>query len=223
MKAEALFEFFNGVLGTPTQRQRVINLDLLDMPQIDLSELSARFTEEEVPDIIRSLPSNKAPASDGFPARFLQLAWGTIRTEVMLAFDVFWHLDTRKFHVINEAIMVLLPKCQNAESIKDYSPISIIHVLGKLFSKVPVNRLAPPFDELIHVTQSAFVNLLCSVLDQVVSHKKALFAAPEGRHLENLWLCVGHSFLMSWSLLASQSHGGNGFRYFYPQPVREFS
>jgi hypothetical protein len=72
--------------------------------------------------------------------------------------------------------MVLLPKCQNAESIKDYSPISIIHVLGKLFSKVPVNRLAPPFDELIHVTQSAFVNLLCSVLDQVVSHKKALFA-----------------------------------------------
>jgi hypothetical protein len=88
-KAEALFEFFNGVLGTPTQRQRVINLDLLDMPQIDLSELSARFTEEEVPDIIRSLPSNKAPASDGFTARFLLLAWGTIRTEVMLAFDAY--------------------------------------------------------------------------------------------------------------------------------------
>jgi hypothetical protein len=31
-KAEALFEFFNGILGMPAQRQMVLNLDLLDLP-----------------------------------------------------------------------------------------------------------------------------------------------------------------------------------------------
>jgi hypothetical protein len=88
-KAKALFEFFNEVLGTPLQRQQVINLDLLDLPQIDLSELSARFPEEEVLNIIRSLLPDKAPGPDEFTTRFLQLAWGTIKTEVMLTSDAF--------------------------------------------------------------------------------------------------------------------------------------
>jgi hypothetical protein len=69
----------------------------------------------------------------------------------MLAFDAFWHLDIRKFHAINEALMVLLPKSQNAETIKEYRPISLIHVLGKLFSKVLANWLTPRLEEFIHV------------------------------------------------------------------------
>jgi hypothetical protein len=94
---------------------------------------------------------------DGFTARFLQVAWDTIRADIMMTLDAFWHMDIRNFHTINEAIMVLLPKYQNAECIKDYRPISLIHVLMKLFSKVLANHLAPRLDELIHVTQSAFI------------------------------------------------------------------
>jgi hypothetical protein len=55
----------------------------------------------------------------------------------MSAFDSFWYMDTRNFHTINEALMVLLPKSAEVVAIKDYHPISLIHVLGKLFSKVP--------------------------------------------------------------------------------------
>jgi hypothetical protein len=65
-------------------------------------------------------------------------------------------MDTRKFHVINEAIMVLLPKSPDTAVIKNCHPISLIHVLGKLFSKVLVNQLAPRLDELAHITQKAF-------------------------------------------------------------------
>jgi hypothetical protein len=87
----------------------------------------------------------------------LSAVWDTIKMDIMLAFDAFWHLDTRKFHAINEAIMILLPKCQKMECIKDYRPISLIHIIGKLFSKVLANRRAPRLDELIHATQSVFV------------------------------------------------------------------
>jgi hypothetical protein len=114
-----LFNFFDEVLGTPSQRQKVINLELLDLPQLDLSTLSVRFSEEEILVVIRSLPLNKAPGPDGFTMRFLQVAWPTVKLKVMCAFDVFWHLDTRKFHTINEAIMVLLPKASNVISIRD--------------------------------------------------------------------------------------------------------
>jgi hypothetical protein len=75
----------------------------------------------------------------------------------MNAFDSFWHMDTRSFHAINDALMVLPPKTTEAVTIKDYHPISLIHVLGKLFAKVFANRLTPRLSELIHVSQSAFI------------------------------------------------------------------
>jgi hypothetical protein len=70
-KAEALFDFFDDVLGTLSQRHREINLDLLDLPQLNLSTLSERFTEQEVLSVIHSLPLDKAPGLDGFTTRFL--------------------------------------------------------------------------------------------------------------------------------------------------------
>jgi hypothetical protein len=75
----------------------------------------------------------------------------------MAAFDAFWYLDTHNFHAINEALMVLLPKSADIVAIKDFHLISLIHVLGKLFSKLLANRLAPRLGELVHVSQSAFV------------------------------------------------------------------
>jgi hypothetical protein len=68
----------------------------------------------------------------------------------MAAFDAFWRLDTINFHDVNEALLSLLPKSPKAETLKDFRPISLIHLLGKLFSKVLVNRLAPRLSSLIH-------------------------------------------------------------------------
>jgi hypothetical protein len=116
-----------------------------------------RFTEDEVLRVIHFLPPDKAPGPDGFTTHFLRVVWATIRLELMQAFDALWHMEARKFHAITEAIMVLLPKTSEAAVIKDYCSISLIHMLGKLFSKVLASHLAPRLGELIHITQSAFV------------------------------------------------------------------
>jgi hypothetical protein len=80
-----------------------------------------------------------------------------VKLDVMRAFNAFWHLDTRKFHTIKEAIMVLLPKTLDAATIRDYWSILFIHVLEKLFSKVLTNCLVPRLSKLIHISQSAFI------------------------------------------------------------------
>jgi hypothetical protein len=54
--------------------------------------------------------------------------------------------------------MVLLHKTQALMGLKDYRPISLIHSIGKLFSKGLAMRLAPRMHELIKPNQSTFIH-----------------------------------------------------------------
>jgi hypothetical protein len=82
-------------------------------------------------------PPDKALGPDGFMARFLQVAWPVIRVDIMWVFYALWHADTRSWHAINQALLVLLPESPNVCTIKDFRPISLIHVVGKFISKGP--------------------------------------------------------------------------------------
>jgi hypothetical protein len=70
--AEATFTHFEGLLGTSVDRMHPLDLDFPGTHSEDLSELEAALTEEEIWEVIRRLPSGKAPGPDGFMAEFLQ-------------------------------------------------------------------------------------------------------------------------------------------------------
>lgn len=53
--------------------------------------------------------------------------------------------------------MILLPKEKSTTTIKDYCPISLIHCIGKLISKVPANCLSLHLKDMIHHGQSVFI------------------------------------------------------------------
>jgi hypothetical protein len=156
-KAVAAFNFFDNIPGYLAQRCHTINLEVLSLPSLDLEDLSSRFTEFEILDVIKALPPDKAPGPDDFTAKFLQSTWHIIRADLMAAFDAFWQLDSRNFHDVNEALLTLLPKSAMASSLKVYMPISLIHMVGKLIFKVIANRLALRLGALVHPSQSAFI------------------------------------------------------------------
>jgi hypothetical protein len=155
--AVAALDFFEQVLATPSAHARRIKVERIDLPHPDLTGISSQFTKEEVWSVIHSLPPDKAPGPDGFTTHFVQTAWPVIMHDIICAFDAVGSMDTRDFHNINEASTTLIPKTAEAKGIKDYRPISLIHVVSKLFSKVLANRLSPKLQELVHVSQSAFI------------------------------------------------------------------
>jgi hypothetical protein len=119
--------------------------------------MGACFTEAEVRATIKVPSPDKSPGSDGYTARFLQVSWERIRPDIMAALDAFWCLDTHDLHATNDALLVLLPKSSEAATIRDYCPISLIHLIGKLISKILANRLAPWLNSLFLGSQSAFI------------------------------------------------------------------
>jgi hypothetical protein len=84
--------------------------------------------------------------------------------------------------------LTLLPKSAEAVALKEYRPISLIHLFGKLISIVPANRLAPRLHELVHLSQSVFVKgrLLHDNFRFVHASTRMLHA----RHMSHLLLKV---------------------------------
>jgi hypothetical protein len=156
-KVDVVFNFFNHVLATPPLHTCRLKLEALDLPSLDLTALGDRFTEAKVWSVIKEMASDKAPSPNGFTARFFQAAWPVIRHYLMSVFDMFWRLDTRHLHSTNDALIVLLPKSAEVESMKEFKPIALIHPVGKIIAKVLANRLTPKLDRLVHVNQNAFI------------------------------------------------------------------
>jgi hypothetical protein len=64
-KAHLAFTFFNDILGMSAIRTGAINLELLDLPRLDLSQLEQRFTEAKVWEAIKLLPPDKVSGPNG--------------------------------------------------------------------------------------------------------------------------------------------------------------
>lgn len=56
---------------------------------------------------------------------------------------------------------MLIPKKSNALRPEDYRPISLIHSAAKILGKLLANRVAPKLQDIISVSQSAFLKGRC--------------------------------------------------------------
>lgn len=151
-KETAVADFYQGLLGSSTDREFSINLDELNIPAFDLSCLDAPLSKEEVWRTISAVPSDRASGSDRFTGRFCQVCWPLIKEDIMMAISAVW---SHRFH--NTAYISLLPKMMDAPNVKDFQPISLVHSFAKLLTKVLANRLAGRLHELVTHNQSAFI------------------------------------------------------------------
>jgi hypothetical protein len=75
--------FYNGLLSSCESREVTIDLEALGVLSHDLAQLVAPFSENEVWERIKCLPSDKAPGPDGFTGRFYKACWPIIKNEII--------------------------------------------------------------------------------------------------------------------------------------------
>jgi hypothetical protein len=129
------------------------------LPTSELSSIDSCFSKNEVWSAINLMPPDKALRPDGFTTMFYQTAWHIIKHDVMQAFNALWSLDFRSYYLFKQAYLVFLRKKPEAQEVKDFCPISLIHSFNKLVSKVLSARLAPHMNDLMQPNQSAFIKV----------------------------------------------------------------
>jgi hypothetical protein len=156
-KAQVIDNHFENIMGTSATSSFSLDFTRLQIPTLDLAALDVCFTEDEIWETIKELPSDRAPGPDGFTRLFYKTAWPIIKCDIMRAFHALWSIDGRSLYLVNQAYMIILKKKKDAATISDYRPISLVHSFAKLFTKVLAKRLAPKLDALVNHNQSAFI------------------------------------------------------------------
>ena len=75
----------------------------------------------------------------------------------MIGFFKEFHDQNRFVKSLNVTFLVLIPKKQNVEDLKDLRPISLVGALYKILSKFLANRIRRVMARIISQSQSAFV------------------------------------------------------------------
>jgi hypothetical protein len=107
-KAAIIWESYKERLGVSDNATMNNNLEEIIQP-VDLAHLDAPFTREEIDNVVKDLPINKAPGPDGFNGKFLKKCWPIIKEDFYKLVDDFYN-EKINLESINTAFITLIPK-----------------------------------------------------------------------------------------------------------------
>ncbi|MCH80235.1 hypothetical protein A2U01_0001001 [Trifolium medium] len=144
----------------------VLNYIIPSITEADNNQLTTPFQIKEFKEALFAMHSDKAPGPDGLNPAFYKRFWSLCGVEIFNA-GITWLEEGTFPEQIMATNIVLIPKKDNPESMKDFRPISLCNVLYKIISKVLANRLKPLLPQCISQEQSAFVENR-SIIDNVM-------------------------------------------------------
>lgn len=161
IKKEAVEHFCNFLTHVPPDLSEVSMDELKPLLNFECGEedsnmLIGEVPAEEIRKVLFGMAADKSPGPDGFTSEFFKATWAITGGDFTNAVQSFFDKGFLS-KGINSTILALIPKNDDAISMKDYRPISCCNVIYKVISKILANRLKKILPSVISSNQSAFV------------------------------------------------------------------
>lgn len=147
-------DLFTSNQREPRQLQTVSAFPPLNSTERD--SLSSVISSQEIKEAVFQMGRFKAPGPDGIQAFFYQDFWTIVGNDVCdLVRDCSVHYH--KIVSLNNTNLVLIPKKDVPERIKDFRPISLCNVSYKVITKVISLRLRSIMNKVVGKHQCSFI------------------------------------------------------------------
>ena len=118
--------------------------------------LEIPFSKEEIDEVIKELPTEKARGPDGLNTNFIKTCRDIIASDFYALIDDFYH-GKISLQSINSYFITLIPKIDGPTTPNDYMSISLLNCSIKIITKLLANRLQNVILKLVYNNQYGFI------------------------------------------------------------------
>ncbi|XP_057958730.1 uncharacterized protein LOC131151506 [Malania oleifera] len=162
--AEEFLSFYKSLPGSDVERSSIdpqIIAEGLVLNDEQAQQMIAPIADEEIKQAMFSIGDEKSSGHVGYTSCFFKKSWGIVGDEVILAVKEFFG-HGKLLKQLNHTTIALIPKSTHASLVQNYRPISWYNVF-KVISKILAGMINPCLDQIVNLTQSAFVKQGCMV------------------------------------------------------------
>jgi len=163
-----LIAYYSHLLGIPSENvtpfsvEKIKGLLPFRCDSFLASQLTTIPSEEEITQVLFSMPRNKAPGPDGFPVEFFIEAWAIVKSSVVAAIREFF-ISGNLPRGFNATAITLIPKVTGADRLTQFRPVACCTTIYKVITRIISRRLKLFIDQAVQANQVGFIKgrLLC--------------------------------------------------------------
>lgn len=150
--------YFQTLFTTSHHKSHVLSIPLSKtrLSDIDSEDLKRKPTDVEIRNVVFSFQPLKALGSDGLHPYFFQKYWDIVGPSIVDLYMKVFNTGSI-LEEINKTHVCLIPKCNNANSLKKFRPISLYNTSYKIITKIIARRMKSFNHKVIGPCQTSFL------------------------------------------------------------------
>ena len=168
----------------------VVKFPLFLHPKTDKSLSNITFTEKDIEKIIQSLDPNKAHGHDMISIRMLKICGKSIIKPLLITYK----------KCLEKGFAVPVHKKNDKQLLKNYRPISLLPICGKVLERILYNSMFEFFiqNNLITTNQSGFKTSDSSINQLISITHKIYRSFDDGYEVRGVFLDISKAFDKAW-------------------------